>query len=259
MPDKVISLDRLGNYDIKLKELASLWNKSTAYSLNKIVQFQGTYLKCTTAGTSGSTTLDLSTISNNQITDGTCVWEVVDPFTSSVGTTISDWVTATSYSVGDLVINDNCIYQCNTAHTSTTFSTDAINWTLLSGRGLSEDLYTSSTWIDTDSNITLSSAITPYDLLLFKIAYSVDGTNTEVVNTVVVKTDVNDVFSLSYIRNSSNRCIVEGSIISSTSIAIDVLELVGFTKFKIEKITGMIGGGGGSVTLATSSQISSLF
>lgn len=49
----------------------------------------------------------------------------------SSGTTISDWATGTTYSVGNLVIYDNNIYQCNTNHTSTTFTADISKWTLI--------------------------------------------------------------------------------------------------------------------------------
>ena len=58
----------------------------------------------------------------------------------SSGTTISDWATGTTYSVGDLVIHDNNIYQCNTNHTSTTFSADESKWNLIGSKGI--DFYT---------------------------------------------------------------------------------------------------------------------
>lgn len=51
---------------------------------------------------------------------------------SSSGTTINDWATNFEYNTGDLVINSNTLYQCNTAHISgETF--ENTNWTALSG------------------------------------------------------------------------------------------------------------------------------
>lgn len=42
---------------------------------------------------------------------------------------LSNWITANEYKIGDVVINDQAIYQANADHTSTTFSADSANWT----------------------------------------------------------------------------------------------------------------------------------
>lgn len=60
------------------------------------------------------------------------MWEIIDNPNSSQGAFISSWVTGKSYAVGDLVIHNNKIYSCNTAHTSTTFASDIANWTEIS-------------------------------------------------------------------------------------------------------------------------------
>jgi hypothetical protein len=44
---------------------------------------------------------------------------------------INNWETAYFYDIGDVVIESNKIYQCNTAHTSSVFATDIANWTKL--------------------------------------------------------------------------------------------------------------------------------
>jgi hypothetical protein len=44
---------------------------------------------------------------------------------------IANWETAKFYEVGDVVIESNKIYQCNTQHTSSVFATDIANWTKL--------------------------------------------------------------------------------------------------------------------------------
>jgi hypothetical protein len=49
----------------------------------------------------------------------------------SAGGGISNWETAFNYAVGDVVIQSNKIYQCNTAHTSSVFLTQIANWTQL--------------------------------------------------------------------------------------------------------------------------------
>ena len=45
---------------------------------------------------------------------------------------INNWVTATDYEIGDVVIESNKIYQCSTGHTSGTFASQIANWTQLS-------------------------------------------------------------------------------------------------------------------------------
>lgn len=129
------------------------------------------------------------------------------------------------------------------------------------GSGASEELYSSNTWLDADTNLTLSSAVTLYDFIIIKVDYSLDGTNTEISKTVIVTNDLNTNISLTLNRNSTQYCVVEGQFTSSTLFAVDALELTGFTKFRINKIIGVIGGGGssGGDTPATSAQIQSLF
>ena len=39
-----------------------------------------------------------------------------------------DWVTGLSYNVGDIVSYQDALYKCNTAHTSSIFSDDIVNW-----------------------------------------------------------------------------------------------------------------------------------
>ena len=51
---------------------------------------------------------------------------------SAGGGGIDNWVTANDYDIGAVVIESNKIYQCNTAHTSTVFSSQLSNWTQLS-------------------------------------------------------------------------------------------------------------------------------
>lgn len=134
----VINFNNLKEYDGKLKEVVNIWQKQKAYSIDYIVQYKGRYLKCTTAGTSGTTTLDFTDVEiGDTITDGTVTWEVIGLFGVS-GTSITDWESETTYSVGDLVIYDNNIYKCNTNHTSTTFSADKTKWTSIGGVDLPE-------------------------------------------------------------------------------------------------------------------------
>jgi hypothetical protein len=50
----------------------------------------------------------------------------------SAGGGIEDWQTGFSYAVGDVVVESGKIYQCNTAHVSSTFISDITNWDELS-------------------------------------------------------------------------------------------------------------------------------
>ena len=248
MPDeKVIDLDRLSRFHDNLKSNGlplNNWQANKKYKVGYTVIQDGKFYRCKTEHTS-TTTFDNTKFD----------------LVGGSGSGIQNWTTNTSYSVGDLVIQDNNIYQCNTNHTSTTFTADASKWTLIGGQGASEELYLSNTWLDADTNLTLSSAVTPYDFIIIKVDYSLDGTNTEISKTVIATNDVNTNISLTLSRNSIQYCVVEGQLTSSTVFAVDALELTGFTKFRINKIIGVIGGGGssGGDTPATSSQIQSLF
>lgn len=135
-----INFNNLKEYDSKLKEVSSIWQKQKSYSVGSIVQYKGKYLKCITAGTSGNTTLNPTSADiGDTIIDSTVTWEVIGLFGSN-GTSINDWATNTEYSVGDLVIYDNSLYKCNTNHTSTTFNANESNWTLIGSKGI--DFYT---------------------------------------------------------------------------------------------------------------------
>lgn len=69
---------------------------------------------------SGSCVYNTSTLQLN-VYNGT-IWK-------SAGGGISNWETSFNYAVGDVVIESNKIYQCNTAHTSTVFASQIANWT----------------------------------------------------------------------------------------------------------------------------------
>lgn len=80
----VIDFNLLKEYDTYLKEVLCVWLKNTAYAVNDVVQYRGKWLKCITAGTSGTTTLDFTNLDiGDTITDGTVVWEIFSPYSSS--------------------------------------------------------------------------------------------------------------------------------------------------------------------------------
>ena len=148
----MINFDLLKEYDSILKDTLKVWQKEKTYSLNEVVQYKGNYLKCTTAGKSG-TTLDFTDKDiGDTITDGTAAWEMVEP--PSGGGGIAEYNTGKSYYSGDLVIKDNVLYKSNTT--------------------------TSTTWVDsewdvigTTFNITstyaqkiVTNVIAPYEMLL---------------------------------------------------------------------------------------------
>ena len=244
---KAVDLDRLERFHDNLKSNGlplNNWQANKKYKLGYTVIQNGKLYRCKTEHTS-TTTFDSTKFD----------------LVGGSGSGIQNWATNTSNSVGDLVIHDNNIYQCNTNHTSTTFSDDASNWNLIGGQGASEELYSSNTWLDTDTNLTLSSAVTPYDFIIIGVDYSLDGTNTEISKTVIATNALSTNISLTLNRNSTQYCVLEGQLTSNTVFAVDALELTGFIKFRINKIIGVIGGGGssGGDTPATSAQIQSLF
>lgn len=135
--EKVIDLDRLDRYDAHLKTQANILQRDKAYILNQYVCRGNIFLKCIQAGTTDTTTLNLSgVVVGDELTDGTVKWLVVDHFGASG---ISNWQANKSYAVNDVVIYNNQIYQCNTAHTSGT-NFDSTKWTKIGGgsSGVSE-------------------------------------------------------------------------------------------------------------------------
>lgn len=128
MANKVIDLDRLDRYDSNLKTQANILQRNKAYILNQYVCRGNIFLKCIQAGTTATTTLNLSgVIVGDELTDGTVKWLVIDHFGASG---ISNWQANKSYAVNDVVIYQNQIYQCNTAHTSTS-TFDSTKWNKL--------------------------------------------------------------------------------------------------------------------------------
>ena len=96
------------------------WSTNTDYYLYQLVVYNNMLYRAIEKHTSGGS-FDESK------------WELISGGTT--GTTINDWSAQTDYVVGDLVINDTTLYQCNTNHTSAeTFDeTESANWTALSG------------------------------------------------------------------------------------------------------------------------------
>ena len=97
------------NRYIKIKD----WVASNAYIVGQYVNNDGVLYKCTTA--------------NNDATFNPTNWQKV------AGGGLDEWEPSTLYSVDDVVIYNNKIYQCNTAHTSgATFLPDEAKWTEIS-------------------------------------------------------------------------------------------------------------------------------
>ena len=96
------------------------WGANTDYYLYQLVVYNNMLYRAIEKHTSGGS-FDESK------------WELISGGTT--GTTINDWSAQTDYVVGDLVINDTTLYQCNTNHTSgeTFDETESANWTALSG------------------------------------------------------------------------------------------------------------------------------
>lgn len=93
------------------------WKANTAYAKNDMVVNGGKLYLCITAHTSGAS-FDTTEQAN---------WQEV----GSGGAGIVLWATNVKYAIGDIVYYANSLYRCNTAHTSSTFSSDSSNWDLV--------------------------------------------------------------------------------------------------------------------------------
>lgn len=135
MAEKRVSKKDLKKYSEELKINANILKRNFAYTIDQTVNKGQVVLKCITAGTTDRYPLNLTSVSTGDtLTDGTAEWQVISTTgygSGSGGTSISDWDTATSYETGNIVIYGDSLYSCNTDHTSTTFSSDESNWTLI--------------------------------------------------------------------------------------------------------------------------------
>lgn len=97
------------------------WKDNTGYIVGDLCANDKKIYRCTIKHTSG-TLFDSVEEAN---------WEELSPTINE----ITDWKSNTSYNAKDIVINDNALYRCKTAHTSTSsFATDALTyWDKLSG------------------------------------------------------------------------------------------------------------------------------
>lgn len=117
-----ISLNNLTEYDGLLRNDSNILKRNTSYNLNSIVNKGQIFLKCIVAGTTNTTTLDLTSVSvGDTLTDGTVTWEVVSVsgIPESSGSGLNFWQASTEYEVDDIVVYNNIVYKCITAHTST--------------------------------------------------------------------------------------------------------------------------------------------
>lgn len=101
------------------------WAVSTEYVVGDLVAHDAKIYRCITAHTSDATQWDSAEEAN---------WEELSPTINE----ISNWAVSTDYAVGQLVIHDNKLYRCNTAHTSdsTSFNTDITYWDVIGSSGI---------------------------------------------------------------------------------------------------------------------------
>lgn len=119
----VINFDLLKEYDGTLKGVLQVWTKQKAYSLGDTIQYKGNYLKCITAGTSGTTTLNFIGLDvGDTINDGTVVWEIIEP--PSGGVDLPEWQANTSYTAGKYLVHEGTVYKVTTSFTSGTIFDD---------------------------------------------------------------------------------------------------------------------------------------
>lgn len=105
----VISADVIGN-----------WSAGVSYPVGYFVVYNDKLYECINANNDSEwTESNWKPIGGSEIT----------------GTTINNWSASTDYAVGDLVINETTLYQCNTEHTSgdSFDETEIVNWTALTG------------------------------------------------------------------------------------------------------------------------------
>lgn len=98
------------------------WKANTEYVVGDLCANDKKIYRCTIKHTSG-TLFDNTEKAN---------WEELSPTINE----INDWKSNTSYNAKDIVINDNALYRCKVAHTSSSagFSQDISNWDSISAQ-----------------------------------------------------------------------------------------------------------------------------
>lgn len=121
------------------------WEASTDYVVGDLVAHDAKIYRCVTAHTSG----------NAWNSTEESKWEELSPTVNE----ISNWAVSTDYEVGQLVIYDNKLYRCNTAHTSdsTSFSTNISYWDLIGSSGI--DVWESNKAYTTSSVVIYNNKI----------------------------------------------------------------------------------------------------
>lgn len=131
MQKNLIDKRLLTLYDKNIKYTGSILNKNTTYKENDIISFEGAILKVTVAGTTDSTLKAIRTFlttakTGDTILSGTATLKLMSLTDDIV---IEDWKSKTNYIVNNVVMNDNKLYRCTKAHTSTTdIYADIANW-----------------------------------------------------------------------------------------------------------------------------------
>lgn len=136
MAEKRVSKNNLKRFAENLKTNANILKRETSYNINETVNKGQVVLKCITAGITDKEAIDLSAVSVGDILiDGTAEWQVKSTTGygsgDGGGTSVSEWATATSYEIGQIVIYGDSLYRCLADHASTTFSADEANWQLM--------------------------------------------------------------------------------------------------------------------------------
>lgn len=158
----------------------ALIKRNTAYSVNDIVNTRyGIKLKCTTAGTTSIDPLILD--GTSPITDGTVVWEVQEQ-----GQGLVDYKANKNYKVGDIVLYNNKIYKCKTAHTSTaTF--DSTKWEEISANDTVKQVLWQGKSYTVGDVLNLTDVYTNYDCIICYFVYSETGWEKDnVVSSIII-------------------------------------------------------------------------
>ena len=109
------------------------WTSKKAYNKNDIIRYKslsgGQYAKCITSGISDKAE-PTNNVTGSKVKDGAVEWVVLslaDLLFDSAK--IDIWLSSESYSRGQVVVYNNCLYRCKTPHTSSsTFDLDALKW-----------------------------------------------------------------------------------------------------------------------------------
>lgn len=167
-----------------------------------------------------------NTFTGNMDMNGNSILNLGNPITIEGWVWEGPWVTATAYTVGDVIETGGSAYICIVAHTSGTFATDltAVKWQLVASASLPSQSGNSGQYLTTDGSVSSWNDISTTWLPL--TGGAITGDNTHTGDIIMSGQSVNEAVhseaahaTTSDIWEGGNTCLLTGGVVTFTDVA----------------------------------------